>query len=387
MRKRNLKIMSQFSDSLKLNYILFQRFVRKLLFFIPIKDNRVIFESFSGEGYNCNPKYISEALSRKYGDKLEIFWALKNETSIDDNVKTCKYRGFKHLIYRITAKVYVCNFLQAIEIPKRKGQIEIQTWHGGGCYKKIGNEEKARNNAYVKRRDMHVAETDYFIASSKYFEQEVVRKQLGYKGKVLEIGMPRNDCLVNEIKESRIKEIREKAGLSLNSFVVLYAPTWREDVHEFELLDYERISQSFAKRFKKDCQFAFRAHVYGNEKGVGVKDLSNYPDMQELLLACDCLITDYSSSMWDFSLTGKPCFLYVPDLKQYIEQRGFDKDIDSWGFPVCESNDELKATIENFDIVNFQKKMKEHQNNLCSYEHGSASQEVADLIARICGVA
>lgn len=378
--------MSQFSDNLKLLYIMLQRKIRKVFFIIPIRENRVIFESFSGEGYNCNPKYISEELERKYGDKLEIIWALKNEKPIGFNVKTCQYRSFKHLIYRVTSKVYVCNFLQAVEIPKRKGQVEIQTWHGGGCYKKIGIDEKARNDAYVRRRDLHVAETDYFISSSEYFKREVIERQLGYNGTVLSIGMPRNDCLINDANESRIKEIRRKAGLELDCFVVLYAPTWREGFDKFEALDYEKISSSFEKRFGKKCQVAFRAHIYGKETVAGVKDLSSYPDMQELLLACDCLITDYSSSMWDFSLTRKPCFLYVPDLKRYTVQRGFDKDIYSWGFPVCEGNEELRTAIENFDELDFQEKMRNHQKDLGSYECGTASEEVADLIGKLCKV-
>lgn len=378
--------MEPISEKVKFLYIVALRNIRKILFLLPVKKNRVIFESFSGDGYSCNPKYISQQLKETYGDAVEVVWAVKDGVETPENVIACKYRGWKHLLYRITSRVYVCNFLQAVEIPKRKAQIEIQTWHGGGCYKKIGNEEKLRDDAYTKRRDMHVAETDYFIVSSAYWEQDVCRKQLGYTGKVLEIGMPRNDCLIEAPDAEKRALIRKKAGIAENSFAVLYAPTWREGMDTFEPLDYERLRAAFEKRFGKKCEILFRAHVYGKENASSVIDLTNYPDMQELLYACDVLITDYSSSMWDFSLTGRPCFLYVPDLQRYIDQRGFDMDIMTWGFPVCPSNEEFVQQIESFDEAAFRQKMIRHHEMLGSFEKGNATAEAVALIAELCGL-
>jgi len=378
------KTVEPFSEKIKLIYIVLLRFVRKIFFILPVKQNRVIFESFSGDGYQCNPKYISERLKEKYGGSVEVVWALKDENKAPRNVIVCKYRSIRHFIYRITSKVYVCNFFQVVEIPKRKGQAEIQTWHGGGCYKKVGTEEKELGSAYIMRRDMHVAETDYFIVSSKYWEEQVAIKQFGYKGKVLEIGMPRNDCLVEKTDKSRIMEIRKKAGIDESAYAVLYAPTWREGLDQFEAIDYESLEMAYKKRFGRKCQILFRAHLYGKEKLNNVIDLTTYEDMQELLYACDSVITDYSSLMWDFCLTEKPCFLYTPDLKRYTEQRGFDMDIYTWGFPVCESNDELVNAILGFDEVDFRNKMKKHREVLGSFETGKATEGIVKLIAKIC---
>ena len=373
-------------EKIKELYIVFLRRLLKTLLVLPIKKNRVIFESFSGSAYSCNPKYISMALKEKYGDSVEIIWAVRKGVILPDNVTYCKYRGFRHLIYRVTSKVYVCNFLQAVEIPKRKNQIEIQTWHGGGCYKKIGNEEKLREDAYVKRRDMQVAETDYFIVSSKFWEDRVCREQLGYKGKVLEIGMPRNDCLIESFSKEKSNEIRKKAGIPEDCFAVLYAPTWREGMDKYEELNYESIKHAFENRFGKKCEILFRAHIYGKENTSSVINLTNYPDMQELLYTCDALITDYSSSMWDYSLTRKPCFLYVPDLQRYIDQRGFDIDIQEWGFTICCSNEELKQNIDSFNENTFTQNMKNHQRMLGTFERGNATERVVKLIGDLCGL-
>ena len=113
-------------------------------------------------------------------------------------------------------------------------------------------------------------------------------------------------------------------------------------------------------------------------------NLTDYPDMQELLCVCDALITDYSSSMWDYSLTRKPCFLYVPDLKRYIEQRGFDKDIYTWGFPICVNNEDLEYAIYSVDLFDIERKMQNHQLDLGSFEKGQATSKVVKLIADIC---
>lgn len=371
-------------EFLKCLFIIVMRQVLKLSYILPMKNNRVIFESFSGEGYNYNPKYISDELYKKYGDEIEIVWALKDVKKGPKYAVICKYRSFKHVLYRVTSKIYVCNFLQITEIPKRKGQVEIQTWHGGGCYKKVGKEEKERNTIYNYRRDKNIEETDYFITSSEYWEKEVLRKQFGYVGKTLSIGMPRNDFLVNKIDYNKYKAIRNAIGLKSDEYFVLYAPTWREGFDEFPKIDEKRIVQAFEERFGKKTILAFRAHLYGKEKNTSMLDLTNYPDMQELLYVCDALITDYSSSMWDYSLMLKPCFLYVPDLKRYIEQRGFDKDIYTWGFPICLNNEELEQAILSIDLIDIEKKMEAHQLDLGSFEKGQATLKVVKLIADIC---
>ena len=377
-------------EFLKYIYIRLLRNLRRIFFIIPIIRNRVVFESFSGDAYSCNPKYISEELRKQYGDSVEIIWAFndpnKFKKELPKEIVTCRYRSFNHLIYRITSKVYVCNFLQAIEIPKRKGQLEIQTWHGGGCYKKVGVAEKGRQTAYVKRQRMHVEETDLFITSSKYFENEVVKKQFGYKGETLSIGMPRNDILINLPVSSQVEKLKEKLGLPNNKLIALYAPTWRSGTKQYETLDIKKLTQAVEKKFGKKCIVLFRSHLYGNQSYDDVVDVSQYSDMQELLLLSDILITDYSSSMWDFSLSFKPCFLYTPDLKDYLDERGFDEDIHSWGCSVSESNKELVENILQFDNEEYRQKMKNHHQFLESYEQGDAAKRVVAKIAEYCNL-
>ncbi|MBF8969894.1 CDP-glycerol glycerophosphotransferase family protein [Streptococcus sp. NLN76] len=373
-----------FKETIKYNYIAFLRAILKPFTVIPVKQNRVIFESFAGEGYNCNPKYISLELLEQSNGSAEVIWAFTNpenfKSALPEDVKVCKYRSLKHIYYRLTSRVYVSNFLQAIEVPKNKKQIVIQTWHGGGSYKTVGSAEKGRQSPYIKRQNIQLKETDYFVSSSNYFRDEVVREQFGFRGETINKGMPRNDILINPRSDDRNSKIREKLGIAEDKIVVLYAPTWKQTTGYYEELNVIRLKDSVKERFGRECEVLFRTHIYGNQKLNNVKSVSDYPDMQELLLISDILISDYSSSIWDFSFTGKPCFLFTPDLKDYTENRGFDKDIFSWGFPVCSNNVQLDEAIKSYSEENFLKAMEKHHTDLESTESGVASKEITSLI-------
>jgi len=106
--------------------------------------------------------------------------------------------------------------------------------------------------------------------------------------------------------------------------------------------------------------------------------------MQELLCAADVLITDYSSSIWDFSFTGKPCFLYAPDLAQYDKERGFYTSIETWPAILAEDNDTLIKNILDFNERDFTERVRKHHDDLGSYETGQATQIIGDKIYEIC---
>lgn len=97
--------MKSFLEQVKLVYIIALRNIRKVFFVFPVKKNRVIFESFSGDGYSCNPKYISEYLKKEYGNSVEVVWAVKDGVKTPENVVACKYRSFQHFLYRIILTV------------------------------------------------------------------------------------------------------------------------------------------------------------------------------------------------------------------------------------------------------------------------------------------
>jgi CDP-glycerol glycerophosphotransferase len=271
-------------------------------------------------------------------------------------------------------------------LPKRKGQYVINTWHAGGAYKRVGYENTMLNPVEKWTRKRLNEYTDLFVSSSEAFTKSNI---LGYHytGEILKCGMPRNDIFFHLDEYDRIRtNIRSKLGLE-NSFAILYAPTFRGSVKNPE----ERSSnviwdelQDERKENKKAFRFLVRQHlndinIYKNDGKV--QDLSEYPDMQELLCACDMLITDYSSSIWDFALTKKPCLLYVPDLDAYEQNdRGFFTPIEKWPGIICRNMEELRAAIENLDERKCAEIAEEHLRYMRSYENGHACEAVCAKI-------
>ena len=215
--------------------------------------------------------------------------------------------------------------------------------------------------------------------------------------KMWEIGMPRNDFLLkgNEILR---QSIRKKLQLSNSDRLVLFAPTYRKPNDNYFKdsiaiqygLDYEKISRALATRFGGNWKFAIRLHpLVTNKKEVNNKnilDLSPYEDMQELLLAADVMINDFSSSIWDFMLTGKPCFIFAKDMKHYIETTEVYTPIKDWPFPMATSNEELVSSILNFDEADYKEKCKRHYSLLGGCESGKATELVCQRIYDVCNL-
>lgn len=196
--------------------------------------------------------------------------------------------------------------------------------------------------------------------------------------------MPRNDRLVNYDNVDRVTA-RNELGINSGELLVLYAPTWRDFGDDIACFDVERVRSAMENTCGKKVIMAQRGHFHSDFSQDSFElNLSSFDDMQGLLLACDAVITDYSSLIWDFSFTYRPCFLFTPDLAQYERDRGFDVDIHEWGFPVCETTESLVQAIESFDPSDFRKRMERHHELLGSFESGHACEAVARVIEEHC---
>ena len=355
---------------------------------LPVKKNRVLFTAFMEKQYACNPKYISRELKRRYGDKVEILWSFRHPERFPDlekeeGVKVIGSSNFRYYVYALTSRVIVTNTLFKPTLPRRRGTLIINTWHGGGSYKKI--QQKFFDK--IRRAGIKL-----YMSSSRAFTNETIRGSLNFKGEVMEVGMPRNDILLNPPSQEKIDEIRAKIGLKPGQKLCLYAPTWQKDwVVHYNMPDYEQTVKALSERFGGEWVMGYRSHhvtmyLDQTKAAEGALDLTLYPDMQELLLVCGCLITDYSSCIWDASLTFTPTFLYCTDLKEYLKKYEFYSDIHTWPYPLAENMDELKANIAAFDQAAYEAACRAHHEKLGSCETGHATEAVCDRIAEVMGI-
>lgn len=365
-----------------------------IFWILPVKRKRIYFESFAGKQISCNPLYIYNYLKSNYKD-FEYIWCYNGKSPqkyVEERIKFVRYHSFKWIMAYTTSSVLISNHGVPDFIPLRKKQVFINTWHGGGAYKRIAlQDNQEKKDVFFRKLYEKTSKHIYLfklISSSKAFTQCMADSLLVNKSDFFEVGMPRNDIFFD--KNAVIKE-KEKLyrlfGLNKDIFFVLYAPTYRGCSNDpgfnvEEKIDLEMVSQAIWARFKKKPVFAFRMHYHVKTSfpELHILNVTEYPNMQELLCAADMLITDYSSSMWDYSFTGNPCILFAPDIEKYQKERGFYTDPYSWGFPIAKTNKELYEVIEKFDIDDFQKKMEMHHKNLGSCEHGDATGCICKFI-------
>lgn len=366
----------------------------KIYLIFPIKKNRVMFTSYMGKQYSCNPKYISEALVSK-DEHYDIIWAFEKPKAYEElekkGIRVIRNSGPIFWYYRMTAKVTVTNVMWKNYTPVRKGQYEIQTWHGGGGgYKKtLANDQgELQKKRTIKRHLKSFERYSLVLTSSETSHRTNARMAMQYKGIVLG-GTPRNDILINHDRPDLEQKVRNYFGIADNTKIALYAPTWRKGAVKADFdLDYQKFKKALENRFGGNWVVLRRMHWMAaslfNESTSEYIKAESYPDMQELLYVVDVLVSDYSSSIWDYSFTGKPCILLCFDLSKYKEDRDFYNPIDTWGFPLAQSNEELVKEIEQFDEEDYQSKMDEQHTKNMSFENGHSAENVCKIIRSMC---
>ena len=396
-----------------------QRIVRgcmRIFCVFPIKENRIIFNSHKGRQYVCNPRYAYEYLVKEYGDKLQYVWCLQNPPDSllqRSNMIIVSYNSLRYFYYQMTSKVIVANLPNPCYVPRRKQQFMIDTWHGGGAYKRFGisvpkqdslsnlsksiikTTEASDNKKWeVYKAFYNALDTSVFLCSCKAFTGVINEAQMIPKEACLEIGTPRNDIFFTNYEDVGNKA-KQNLGIETNKKVILFAPTYRGSVkhQQFEMrLDIQKCLDAARERWGGEWVFAFRMHVFSDSLDKesipqNAVNASKYDEMQELLCMADVLITDYSSSQWDFALTQKPGFLFTPDLDYYLyEDRGFYTPIDDWPFPYARTNDEMTELIKGFDEEKHKKKVQRHLELLGSCEDGHATERVCNIIAKQTGI-
>lgn len=363
---------------------------------MPIKNNRILFTGLTGGktyDYSCNPKYLYEYMRDRFPGQYEFVWAVEDREKYaflkEEGVKLVKHFTVSSFPMLLTSKIIVTNGSYAPWFPFRKKQYVINTWHGGGAYKKVENDMPNADWATKKRAEFCANNIDLFLASCKTQEDNMIRQTYQYKGEVLQAGTPRNDKLVTGDIKEMAEKVRLKYNIPKNGKIVLYAPTYRKPSAEV-ILDGDRLLKVLNKEDSEDEWFILsRYHRYQDEsmnihvKGNKVTDVADYSDMQELLAATDILITDYSSAVWDYALLNRPCFLYVPDKEEYIAKTGFYVGPDEWPFPQAEDMGELMELLKQAPKSDTMKKIRQHLDELGSYETGECCKKVTERILEL----
>lgn len=364
--------------------ILFYGYLLRLLFSIfPLKKNTILFTSFDGEKVACNPFYIYKYIVSA-SHEFDIYWVVmdKVDTSI---LEDCKYviRGsFRYYYLMHTAKFIITNDRINSYFQFRREQVLINTWHGGGAFKRTFGHPFGFLKWFIKKTNNRDAErTSFFVSSSNKWTDVIARNSFNFKGEVLPYGYPRNDIFFKENKDI-IKTVKKDIGIQENIKVVLYAPTYRPyTATDYEGLNIEWLKNAIEDKTGKQCVVLFRGHHLMKRpiKGDCI-NVSSYPDMQELLLIADIMISDYSSCLWDYSLTYRPCFIFAPDFDKYLMEPGFESDYHEWPFPICKNNKDLIHSIITHNNDLYSRRVDKYLGSYGSYEKGKASEQLVEKL-------
>ena len=222
---------------------------------------------------------------------------------------------------------------------------------------------------------------DYLVVQSSKAES-ITSSCYAFKKEFLKTGYPRNDVLFAKNNEKDITDIKKKLGISPEKKVIMYAPTWRVR-NQFNMkIDIQELK----KQIQDDYVLMLRIHPFA-VKGLKedlldefVINVSNYPSVEELYLASDIVITDYSSVMFDYAILNRPMLFFTYDLEDYRDTlRGFNFDfVAEAPGPLLKTSDEVIQSIVNIDKVaqEHDEALQKFRKKFCEYEKGTASEQI-----------
>ncbi|MBR3167086.1 MAG: CDP-glycerol glycerophosphotransferase family protein [Erysipelotrichaceae bacterium] len=351
-----------------------------------IDPDKIAFYTITSK-FTCNPKYISEKIRALYPD-IRIVWLTsekeEDQKTFPDYVKRVPAFSLEGMREAYTSKIWIDNGLAfTAGFIRKDDQIHIQTMHGSLGIKRLDNAILMRQKKFLGRRDIYRESnlTDYVITNSK-FEEDVFRSVFWKNVPMMRLGHARTDILFSQNEPQR-RIIREKLfktyGIPVSDKLVLYAPTHRKD--NVMDLNYGLLKEALEKRFGGVFSVIIKLHPKAREKRPAipafVRDLSDYADIQELMLVCDVGVTDYSSWIFDYVLTKKPGFIFAPDVERYNTVTKFCYPLEETPFMIGKTNNELSDCIAQFNQDDYEKKVDAFLEEKGCVDDGNAAERIA----------
>ena len=373
-----------------------------------LRDNTILYEAFGGRGMIDNPFALFQYLLEKeeYQDYTHI-WVLDdfddNRAQIEKyekypNVRFVKYKTKEYCKAIATVKYLVNNVSFPSYFLKREGQVLIDTWHGTPL-KNMGFDIPGANISQGNTA-RNLFSADYIVSSGPYMTETAYKKsykmQNLYEGTVLEEGFPRNDKLFNSDRAEVIQRLQDcGVEVTADKKVILYAPTWRGEQYstpDTDLQDVYKLLQVMESSVDtNEYQVLVKLHqiVYHymkeNQIELGTAKAKFVPatmDTSELLSVTDVLVSDYSSIFYDFMLTGRPIFFYVPDMENFEDYRGLYFGFDNLPGPAVSSPEKLGELLKDIQGVadSYKEKYENVKAQIGLKDDGNVCKRIAEVL-------
>ena len=359
-----------------------------------LDPNLALYCAYWFKQYACNPRAIFEKAA-ELAPQLRGVWVIDADhvAAIPDGVEyvVAGSPAYEKLLNKATYFVSNMNLPAAVE--KRDGQIHIQTQHGTPL-KTMGTDLRhfpiAAKDLDLEELMRQVDRWDYNISSNRY-SSEIWERTYPSHFEELEYGFPRNDRLLTATLDE-VRAIRASFGFDDSHLVVLYAPTWRDGQDAVRTptglvdlggtgihLDLDRLAAAVGEHGRVLVRTHYSLSKHPSAHSDRVVDASDYPRVEDLMLAADVLISDYSSISFDYANLDRPIMLLVDDKGTYENTRGTYFDITE--FPpglVARSADELLSALQTgrFASAEAAKHRQLFREKFCEFDDGRAAERV-----------
>lgn len=345
------------------------------------QENWILFSSYMGTGFNDSPKAIYDAMkSQEKYQSLRCIWAFENPEQYP-GLDTVRMDSFRYFIVAMKAKYWITNTnIERGLSFKQKDQLYLNTWHGVAL-KHIGNDCPGR-------KDYHFDTVNYLCVSGKYDEWVFKRAFRAREESFLRCGMPRNDALWAADEKAKAAT-RERLNIPKDKKVILYAPTWRdsEDGGKSYRLPLPMDFQKWKSTLGKDYLLLFRAHHLTQNLPClpfddFLWDVSAHADINELMIASDLLMTDYSAIAFDYAILGKPILCFAHDYEDYLAKRGTYFSIDEvYPGKMCKTEDEALERILHLDPEKEKAAVEKFRERFMEYRKNATEQCLESLFS------
>lgn len=374
---------------------------------ISIDHKLVFFQSFMGRGYTDSPKALYRAmLADPRFDDYRFVWAFRDPKKYRHHPDMKRAQVVRHNsdeFYQAfaAAGTWIMNLRIHAWVDPKPGQVFVQTWHGTPL-KRIGCDIEVQtagaisdNQDLAEKFRIDSPKQTWFLSPSEFasdcFRTAFDMARYHDHDIIIQEGYPRNDFLVNYTPHD-VAAIKKRLLIPDDKKVLLYAPTWRDDQHDARVgytfraeLDFDRLQEELGD----DWVVLFRAHYYvassfDFSRYLGfVYDVSGEDDISELYVVSDVLVTDYSSSFFDYAVLGRPILFYMYDYEFYAGQlRGFYLSLDGLPGPISQTQDALLDDLARLDEISgeYAERYAAFRARYCALDDGHVSERVLQRV-------
>jgi CDP-glycerol glycerophosphotransferase len=383
---------------------------------VALEPYTILFESYGGRSYTCSPKALFEALceDRRF-DGWRFIWSFKEPEEKESKNEAASLLKTRATLVKRMSKEYLracacaTYWITNNRVPEflrpKPGQTYVQCWHGTPL-KRLGfdvavDARAALNTAseLAERFAIDAEKWTWLLSPSPYASEHLTSafgRGASRQSLVIEEGYPRNDALVTTLRSPEafeaIQAVRRRFGISPKKRVLLYAPTWRDDSYQAGVGYTQNVLLNFdalQRELGTDWVVLLRAHYYiANRLDVEqwqdfVYDVSRVEDVNDLYVASDALLTDYSSVFFDYANTTRPLLFYWPDLNHYEDKvRGFYFDPASLPGPKCRTSEEVATALGDIDNWNarYGHAYEAFRQEFCPKDDGNATKRVIERL-------